>query len=143
MATSRTHGKDLNFSYNGTGIESELNSVTITFAPPEAEITSFADTWGNYLAGKKNTTIEIDGTLDMAASTAEALILAQIGSGNVSTIHDATGSGPGANAPQYKCTSSGLTGTLVGSVRISLPVGEKAGFSATLQNSGSTTRAVA
>ncbi|KKM64085.1 hypothetical protein LCGC14_1504950 [marine sediment metagenome] len=141
MAT-RVHGKDADFSFNGQTIESELSSITMNAAAPEAEITAFDDVWQNYLAGKKNITYDLTGTLDMAANSAEQAIVEQVGSGNVTTLFDITGSGPNTNDPEYTCTSSGLTGTLVRSVSITMPVGDKAGFSASLQNSGATTRNV-
>lgn len=139
----RTHGKNSNLSFNGTQIEGELSGITQNIEVPAAGITSFADVYENALAGKKNTTYELDGLLDMEAGVGESLILAQIGSGGVSTIFDPTGSGPAADAPLYKCTASGLTGALVKSISISLPVGDKAGWKASLQVSGQLTRATA
>lgn len=140
---ARVHGKTSLYSFNGTDIESELDTITMNATVPEADITAFDGAWQNFLAGKKNVTYDLAGTLDLASGSAEQVIVDQIGSGNVSTIFDLTGSGPNTNDPEYQCTSSGLTGTLVRSVSISLPVGARASFSASLQNSGSTTRAVA
>ena len=48
---ARTHGKDSNFSFNGVAIEDELNSVTMNATVAEAETTSFADSFGTYVAG--------------------------------------------------------------------------------------------
>ena len=110
---------------------------------PEAEITSFLDAYQNFLAGKKGATYELTGMVNMAAAGADVTLFGQIGSGGVSTIFDPTGSGPAANAPEYQVTVSGLTGALVKSYRISLPVGGKAALSATLQVSGAISRAVA
>lgn len=140
---ARTHGKNVNFSVNGIAIEDELQNARIRFAVPPADITAFADTWGTSLAGKKSTTIEIAGFLDQALSQGDATILGLIGGGSVSSVLDLTGSGPGANAPEYQCTASGLTGTLLRRYRVSLPVGGAATYEAEFQNSGSTTRAVA
>lgn len=140
---ARKFGGNADFSFNGTAIEGELSSITQNIAVPTADITAFMDAWQVGLAGKKNTTYDLEGTLDMEEGVAESLILAQIGNGRVSAIFDPTGSGPGADAPEYRATASGLTGTLVKSVRISLPVGSKAGFSASLQVSGELTREVA
>ena len=139
----RVHGKNANFSYNAVAMEDELDSIIQTATVPKADITAFNDAWQNVLAGKKSVATEVAGTLDPAAGAGDATLFAGIGAGPLSTIFDPTGSGPGANDPEYQCTLSGLTGALVKSYRITLPVGERAGYSATLQHSGSTTRAVA
>ena len=139
----RVHGKDVNFSYNAVNLEGELNSVAITFDVPPADITSFNDAWQNFVAGKPSVSTEIAGTLDMAAGAGDATLFAGIGAGHKSTVFDPTGSGPGANDPEYQCTASGLTGVLVANYSISLPVGGPATYTATLQHSGDTTRATA
>jgi len=139
----RTHGKNADFSFNAVAIEGELESIAQNITVPEAEITSFADAYQNFVAGKKSTTYELAGMVNMAAAGADVTLFGQIGAGGVSTIFDPTGSGPAANAPEYQCTASGLTGTLVRSYRISLLVGGKAAISATLQVSGLISRAVA
>lgn len=113
---------------------------------PEADITAFADVYGNFLAGKKNVRTEISGSADIdALTTVQGVktLFAGIGAGPKSTVFDPVGTGPSANAPEYQCTASGLTGVLVASLQISLPVGGAARYSATLQHSASTTRAVA
>ena len=140
---SRTHGKNSDFSFNGTAIEGELDSIVQSIDVPAAPVTAFADAYEVALAGKKNTTYELSGTLDIEDGDAERLMMAQIGSGAVSTIFDPTGSGPAANAPEYRATASGLTGTLVKQLTISLPQGDRASIKASLQVSGQLTRAVA
>jgi len=138
---ARVHGKDTNFSYNAVAIEDELNSVSITFDIPAADITAFADAWQNFVAGKPSVSTEIAGTLDMAAGAGDVTLFEGFGAGPKSTVFDPTGSGPGANDPEYQCTASGLTGVLVADYNISLPVGGPATYRATLQHSGDTTRA--
>lgn len=140
---ARNHGKNVNFSFNGVAIESDLEEVTQTINKNEAEITSFTDATGNFLPGKTNATYDLSGTLDMAAAMADVTLFGQIGAGVVSTIYDPTGSGPGADTPTYNCTASGLTGVLVRRYSLNLPVGGKASFKAALQVSGALTRAVA
>ena len=137
----RVHGKDANFSFNAVNIEDELNSVTITFDVPEADITSFTDAYQNFVAGKKNTKTEIAGTLDMAAGKGDVTLFEAFGAGPLTTIFDPTGAGPGSNDPEYQCSASGLTGVLVEQYTITLPVGGAATYTASLQHSGSTTRA--
>ena len=76
---ARTHGKDADFSFDSVSLEDELNSVTLNFDVPEAEITSFADAWQNYVAGKPTATIDIDGYLDPAAAQGDATIFGELG----------------------------------------------------------------
>lgn len=140
---ARIHGKNVNYSLNGVALEGSLKSITMDFEVPEGEITSYADAWQNFLAGKPSVKAELSGTYDQASGAAKATLLAAIGVGPVTSIFDLTGSGPAADNPEYTCTASGLTGSLVESVKISLPVGEAGTYSATIRNSGLTTRAVA
>ncbi len=137
---ARIHGKNVNYKYNTIDIEDELNSASISFTIPPADITTFADAWQNFLSGKKNTKTDIGGTLDMALGKGEATLFASFGGGPVTTLLDFTGSGAGANTPTYEQAASGLTGTLIESLNLSIPVGGPATYSATLQHSGSTTR---
>ena len=140
---ARTHGKDSNFSFNSVSIEDELNSITMNASVAESDVTAFADVFQNFLAGKKNITFDIAGSLDMAASQGDATIFDHLHniSGPKTLVFDPDGAGPDTNSPEYTCTSSGLTGALVTSYSITLPVGGAATYSATFQCSGSTTRA--
>ena len=140
---ARTHGKDSNLSFNSVSIEDELNSISMSASVAESDVTSFADTYQNFLAGKKNVTFDIAGSLDMAASQGDATIFDHLHtiSGPKPLVFDPDGAGPDTNSPEYTCTSSGLTGALVTSYSISLPVGGAATYSASFQCSGSTTRA--
>ena len=141
---ARTHGKDSNYSFNGVAIEDELNSITMNATVGESDVTSFADTYQNFIAGKKNVTFDVSGTLDMAASQGDATIFDHITltSGPKTLVFDPDGAGPDTNSPEYTCTSSGLTGALVTAYSISLPVGGAATYTASFQCSGATTRAV-
>lgn len=142
---ARTHGKDSNFSFNGVAIEDELNSITMNAAVGEADVTAFSDVYQNFLAGKKNITFDVTGSLDASWSGAgDATIFDHITlmSGAKTLIFDPDGAGPDTNSPEYTCTSSGLTGAICSSYSISLPVGGAASYSATFQCSGATTRAV-
>ena len=85
------------------------------------------------------------GALDMDfASDGDATIFDHIAltSGPKTLVYDPDGAGPDTNSPEYTCTSSGLTGAMVSSYTINLPVGDAATYSASFQCSGSTTRAV-
>ena len=142
---ARTHGKDSNFSFNGVAIEDELNSVTMNASVVESDVTSFSDTYQNFLAGKKDVTFDVAGSLDMTFSgQGDATIFDHLTltSGPKTLVFDPDGAGPDTNSPEYTCTSSGLTGAICSSYTITLPVGDAASYSATFQCSGSTTRAV-
>jgi len=110
----------------------------------EAEVTAFSDVYGNFLAGKKSVTVDVAGSLDMAASQGDATIFDHITltSGAKTLVYDPDGAGPDTNSPEYTCTSSGLTGAICSSYTVNLPVGGAATYAATFQCSGSTTRAV-
>lgn len=138
---ARTHGKDLNFSINAVSLEGELERVRMAARVPEADITAFADVYQNALAGKRDVQLEISGSYDPAASGGDDTIFGLIGTGPKSTVLDPTGAGPDTNAPTYNCTASGLTGSLVRRYSLNFPVGGKAAWEATIQNSGQTTRA--
>ena len=136
------HGQDVNFAYNAVNLEASLNSVSITFEVPEADITAFADAYQNFLAGKANVKTEISGIYDGVLSAADVTLFEGFGAGPKTTNFDPTGSGPTTNDPEYVCTSSGLTGVLVESYTVDLPVGGAATYAATLQHSGATVRNV-
>jgi hypothetical protein len=142
---ARTHGKDSNFSFNSVAIEDELNSITMNATVTETDITAFADAYQNFLAGKKDVSFDVSGVVDMDfASDGDATIFDHITltSGPKTLVYDPDGAGPDTNSPEYTCTSSGLTGALVSSYTISLPVGGAATYTAAFQCSGATTRAV-
>ena len=138
---ARTHGKDSNFSFNSIAIEDELNSITMNATVAESDVSAFSDVYQNFLAGKKNVTFDIAGSLDMAATQGDATIFDHLTltSGPKTLVFDPDGAGPDTNSPEYTCTSSGLTGAICSSYSISLPVGGAATYSATFQCSGSTT----
>ncbi|MAH47033.1 hypothetical protein CMI37_14495 [Candidatus Pacearchaeota archaeon] len=140
---ARTHAKDANYSFNSVALETELNNIVMTADVTEADATAFADTYQVPVAGKKSVAYELQGTVDPAASKAvDTIFDARLG-GVKTSVYDLTGSGPGANDPEYTCTASGLTGSLVAQLRVTYAIGDAARFAATIQNSGATTRATA
>lgn len=76
---ARVHGKDADLVYNAVNLDDELKSVTLNFEVPEVEITSFADAWQNFLAGKPTAQIEIEGSLDPAASQGDVTLFTELG----------------------------------------------------------------
>ena len=140
---ARIFGGNVDFYLDDTQIEDWLNSATITFDVPVGDITSFTDIYQNVVAGKKNATLEIAGALDTASAAADEVIFECIGAGVKTSKFEPGGGTPSASNPYYQCSASGLTGTFVKRYSISLPVGDAASFTASLQNSGSTTREIA
>ena len=76
---ARTHGKDADFTFDSVAIEDELNSVTLNFTVPEADITAFGDSYQNFLAGKPTATIDVAGFADLASSQGDATIFGELG----------------------------------------------------------------
>jgi len=76
---ARIHGKDSDLVFNSVALEDELNTITLNFEVPEADITAFADAWQNFLAGKPTATLDIGGSWDGAASQGDATIFAALG----------------------------------------------------------------
>ncbi len=140
---ARTHGKDVNFTYNSVAIEDELNTVTLTMDVNEADATAFADTYAVPLAGKKSGVFELQGTVDPAVSQGVDTLFDARLDGAKSATFAPTGGSVGANDPHFTTTASGLTGSLFQSLRIVYNVGDVARYTAILQNSGETVRAVA
>ena len=75
----RVHGKNANFSYTAVDLEGELNSITMNVTVPEADITSFADAWQNFLAGKPTATLEASGFWDGASSQGDITRFGELG----------------------------------------------------------------
>ena len=76
---ARTHGKDADFSFDSVALEDEVNSVTLNFTVPEADITAFGDTYQNFLAGKPTATIDVAGFADLASSQGDVTIFGELG----------------------------------------------------------------
>ena len=76
---ARTHGKDADFTFDSVAIEDELSSVSLNFTVPEADITAFADTYQNFLAGKPTATLDVSGFADLASSQGDVTIFGELG----------------------------------------------------------------
>ena len=133
---NRTFGGNADFYIDDTWIEDQLNSITMNADVPSSDITAFDSTYGTAVAGKKNITYELAGSLDEASGEAAEVIFECIGAGVKTSKFEPAG----ATTCYYNCTGSGLVGTFVTRYSISLPVGDAASFTASLQNSGLTER---
>ena len=70
---------DADFVFNAVALEDELETANMAFDVPEAEITAFADTYGNFLAGKPAAKLDVAGAWDPAAAQGDATIFAALG----------------------------------------------------------------
>lgn len=121
---ARTHGKDADFSFDSVALEDELNSVSLNFTVPEAEITSFSDTYQNFLAGKPTATLDVSGFTDLASSQGDATIFGELGQ----------------EAEEYDFEPDGTTGyngfAIVTSYSITSSVGGPITYSASFRHNG-------
>ena len=67
------------FVFNSVALEDELNSATLAFDVPTADITAFSDTYQNVVAGKPAAKMDVAGAWDPAASQGDATIFAALG----------------------------------------------------------------
>lgn len=80
---ARAHGQNADVTFGSTAIEDELQSISLAFTVSPAEITSFADAWGNFLAGKPSLSIDGSGYWDPASSQGDAAMFAALGGAGV------------------------------------------------------------
>jgi len=121
---ARVHGKDVDFSFDSVALEDELNSATLNFEVPEADITSFADAWQNFVAGKPTLTIDAQGFWDPASGQGDATIFGELG----------------LEAEEYDVEPDGATGYngygIVTSYSINAPVNGPVTYSLSLRHNG-------
>jgi len=66
-------------SFDSVTLEDEVNSVTLTFDVPPADVTSFTDVSQNVVAGKPSVKFDIAGSWDGAAAQGDATIFGELG----------------------------------------------------------------
>jgi predicted secreted protein len=123
---ARTHGKDADFAFDSVQIEDELNSISLNFTVPEADITAFSDSWQNFLAGKPTATVDVSGFADLAASQGDVTIFGELG----------------LQAEEYDFEPDGTTGYngfgIVTSYSIASTIGGPITYSASFRHAGGT-----
>lgn len=67
------------FSFDSVVLEGEVNSVTLTFDVPPADITSFTDAYQNVVAGKPSAKFDIAGSWNPTAAQGDATIFGELG----------------------------------------------------------------
>ena len=121
---ARVHGKDVDFSFDSVALEDELNSVTMNFEVPEADITAFADAWQNFVAGKPTATLDAQGFWDGAAGAGDVTIFNELG----------------LEAEEYDFEPDGTTGYdgfgIVTSYSITAPVNGPVTYALSLRHNG-------
>lgn len=126
---ARLHGKDADFTFNAVALEDELNNIGLTFDVPPAEITAFADAWQNFLAGKPTLSLDVSGTVDIAASQGDATIFAALGGAALAYDYEADG-------------STGYNGYgIVTRYQITHPVNGPVAYTATFRHNGASAAA--
>ena len=68
-----------NFVFNGVDLEVELNTVTVNFDVPSADITAFTDVYQNVVAGKPSAKLDMAGSWNPTAAEGDATIFAALG----------------------------------------------------------------
>lgn len=120
---------DADFVFNAVVLEDELDSANMNFTVPEAEITAFADVYGNFLAGKPAITLDVGGSWDPAASQGDATIFAALG--GVGLTYDFEPAG-----------TTGYNGmAIVTSYQISSAINQAVKYTAAFRHNGLTTAA--
>ena len=137
---ARLFGGNADVVFDSVALEGELESMTLNFSVTTGGVTAFSDPYTVVVAGKKNTTLDVSGSLSTTSGEGDATIFGAIGAGVKDLVVEPGGGSASANNPSYQCSASGLAGTLVSSYSISLPVGDRATYTASFQCSQNTTR---
>jgi len=134
---ARRTGINANFSFDGSAIEDELNSITQTIDNTLTEVTAFADTGAEFVEGLHNGKYSLAGACDFAVNQGDSKVFGVIGYGERSFVFQPTGAGAGASDPNYTGNA------LVTSYSITSEVGGAVTYSAGLQMNGPVSRDVA
>ena len=112
------------FNFDSQIHDDQLDTVTMSFDVPVADITSFTDVYQNVVAGKPSAKIDIAGSWDGASNAADDIIFGELGSA----------------AKAYDFEPIGGTGyngfAIVTSYSITASVNDAVKFSASLQHNG-------
>ena len=127
---ARRAGINSNFSFDGSAIEDELNSLTQTIDNTLTEVTAFADTGAEFVEGLHNGKYSVAGAWDSAVNQGDSKIFGVIGYGERAEVFQPTGNTPNTNDPNYKANA------LVSSYSITSEVGGAVTYSAEFQVSG-------
>jgi hypothetical protein len=121
------HGKNATFSLNGTDISSYTEEVTFSRPVDTAEVTTLGDSDKAYLAGMRDSTLSLSGPWE---ATVDALVEPLLGStNNIGWVYSPDGG-----------TTTYTGNCIVSSYEVGTPVGDKASWSAELQNTADVTR---
>ena len=135
---ARIHGASANFTFNAVAIEDELNSIDQEVRQNTGEVTAFADTAEEHVAGKYGWSHQIAGSADFAASQGDATIFGAIAGASVAVLFDPVGGGTAGAAANPVYGGS----VFVESYSISVKVGAPVTYTARLRGTGALTRDV-
>lgn len=133
---ARLAGIKADFSYVSVDLEDEIQTVELAVDNNLAEVTALADDGAEFVEGLPNSTFNLSGATDFAASQGDATIFGQIGSGEAAYVFQPTGNTPNTNDPNY------IGNALVSSYIITADVAGPVSYSAVLQTNGKPTRDV-
>lgn len=125
----------INFSYNSVAIEDELNSITQNITQEVAQVRGFSTTAPERVVDGYDYNYSLGGTWDGAASQGDATLFGGLGAAAAATAFDPTGATAGTDDPNYDATAVLASYSITGST------GAPITYSATLEGSGTLTRA--
>lgn len=134
---ARLAAKVMNFSFNEVAIEDELSSLECSVDVNLPDITTFGDTWSEFVNAIPTGKISVNGFADFAAAQGDATIFTAISGGEAAFDFDPTGTSVGASNPHYTGNA------LVKGYKINCDIGGAVQYSAEFQVNGILTRAVA
>jgi len=129
---AKIHGKNAQFTINSVDLQADGNNIVLDVSIDTAEITSFADTYKEFVEGVAEFSISCDFFWNSAASQNDVTLQALIGGGSVTFEFGPEGSSTG----DIKYSGS----VIMTSYSPASPVGGAVTASATFQGTGALTR---
>jgi predicted secreted protein len=117
----------LDIAFDSVALEDEVSTASLDFSVPESEITSFSDSWQNFLAGKPTATLAFSGSADLASGQGDITIFGELGQ----------------EAEEYDFEPDGTTGYngfgIITSYSIKCNINEAIKYDCTLRHAGGST----
>lgn len=129
---AKIHGKNAQFQINSVDLEEDGNSITLDVSVDVSEVTSFEDTYKEFVEGVAEFSLSVDLFWNSAASKNDVTLQALIGGGSV-TFEFGPEGGTGGN---IKYSGSVIMTSYSPAASVSGPVTA----SATFQGTGALTR---
>ena len=114
----------LDIAFDSVALEDEVSTASLNFTVPESDITSFSDSWQNFLAGKPTATLTFSGSADLASGQGDITIFGELG----------------LEAEEYDFEPDGTTGYngfgIITSYTVTCNVNEAIKYDCTLRHAG-------